>query len=166
MPPVSDPPAFQERAGERNRLASKAAVRTADTLTQVPPSAPVSSSPVSLPGSAHTQGPLVSVPNMGSQESADDERAGSTELLRRADAVQGLARTTGLLAVVLGLAAIALAYFQWQNTGNTTGGTLNAIWTLLAGGVGAVALLAFAEALRLLSAMARSTPAQSGQNQR
>ncbi|MGY2894111.1 hypothetical protein [Deinococcus sp. UYEF24] len=164
MPPVSDPPAFQERAGERNRQASKAATRTADTLTQVPAS-PVISSPVSLPSGAHTQGPLVSVPSSAGYDLSPDAQGASAELLRRADGVQGLARTVGLLAVVLGLAAVALAYFQWQSTGNTTGGTLSAIWTLLAGGVGAVALLAFAEALRLLSALARSTSTRSVQNQ-
>ncbi len=170
MPPVSDPPAFQERAGERNRQASKAAARTADTLTQLPAS-PAITSPVNLPSGAHTQGPLVSVPNGAGYDLSSDAQGVSTELLRRADGVQGLARTVGLLAIVLGLAAVALAYFQWQNTGTTTGGTLNAIWTLLAGGVGAVALLAFAEALRLLSALARSsqaaqaTSAHSVQNQ-
>jgi len=52
--------------------------------------------------------------------------------------------------VVLGLAALALAFFQWRG-----GVSLSAIWTLLTGGVGTVALLAFAEALRLLSALAR-----------
>ncbi|WP_407570062.1 hypothetical protein [Deinococcus altitudinis] len=172
MPPVSDPPAFQERAGERNRQASKAATRTADTLTQMPASpaavSPVISSPISLPSGAHTQGPLVSVPSSAGYELSPDAQGASDELLRRADGVQGLARTVGLLAIVLGLAAVALAYFQWQNTGNTTGGTLSAIWTLLAGGVGAVALLAFAEALRLLSALARTTQAaadRSVQNQ-
>ena len=170
MPPVSDPPAFQERAGERNRQASKAAARTADTLTQLPAS-PAITSPVNLPSGAHTQGPLVSVPNGAGYDLSSDAQGVSTELLRRADGVQGLARTVGLLAIVLGLAAVALAYFQWQNTGTTTGGTLNAIWTLLAGGVGAVALLAFAEALRLLSALARTsqaaqaTSAHSVQNQ-
>lgn len=175
MPPVSDPPAFQERAGERNRQASKAAARTADTLTQLPAS-PAITSPVNLPSGAHTQGPLVSVPNGAGYDLSSDAQGTATqgtatELLRRADGVQGLARTVGLLAIVLGLAAVALAYFQWQNTGTTTGGTLNAIWTLLAGGVGAVALLAFAEALRLLSALARTsqaaqaTSAHSVQNQ-
>ena len=174
MPPVSDPPAFQERAGERNRQAVKEATRTADALTQLPAS-PVISSPVSLPGGAHTQGPLVSVPSSAGYDLSPDAQGTATpdtatqdtaaELLSRADGVQNLARAVGLLAIVLGLAAVALAYFQWQNTGNTTGGTLSAIWTLLAGGVGAVALLAFAEALRLLSALARSTSARSVQNQ-
>jgi hypothetical protein len=153
MPPVSDPPAFQERAGERNRQASRVAVRTAE-----PPQ--LSPSPAFGPtGEDHTQGALVSVPAAVRESGASD--GSSSELLRRADSVQGLARTVGLLAVVLGLAAIALAYFQWQATGSTTAGTLSAIWTLLAGGVGAVALLAFAEALRLLSALARSSLARS-----
>ncbi|WP_424951220.1 hypothetical protein [Deinococcus sp.] len=176
MPPVSDPPAFQERAGERSRQASRAATLAAEPLA----AAAVSPASTFSQG-AHTQGPLVSVPGMGKDSiggsgmggystgeytAADEGQLPSDELLRRADGVQTLARTVGLLAVVLGLAAVALAYFQWQGTGTSTNGTLSAIWTLLAGGVGAVALLAFAEALRLLAALARNSQARSAQHQR
>ena len=139
MPPVSSPPPFQERAGERSRQA---------TRTALPAELPLPAA--STPGvHVHTQGALVSVPAPGSP--ADTAGEYGSELLRRADSVGSLARTVGLLAVVLGLAALALSYFQWQ-----AGNGINAIWTLLAGGVGAVALLAFAEALRLLAALARS----------
>ena len=141
MPPVSSPPPFQERAGERARQATRAA--------------PVAEAAVPVATAAaahvHTQGALVSVPAPSSFPGDPSSASQGGELLRRADSVQSLARTVGLLAVVLGLAALALTYFQWQ-----AGSSLVAIWTLLAGGVGAVALLAFAEALRLLAAMARS----------
>lgn len=159
MPPVSALPAFQERAGERNRQAIRAApvaeaavsqstgqlTRVQSTKTQVS-----EVRTAELPVVAHTQGPLVSVP----AASAGQDAGLRSELLRRADSVGALASTVGLLAVVLGLAALALAFFQWS--GNAS---LSAIWTLLTGGVGTVALLAFAEALRLLSALARSQQA-------
>lgn len=147
MPPVSDPPAFQERAGERNRQASVQTIRP--RLGEPGSDAPETA----VTGSAHTQGPLVSLP----VDTSNEALGVVSELQRRAEGVQGLARTVGLLAVVLGLAAIALAFFQWQGSN-----TLSAIWTLLAGGVGSVALLAFAEALRLLSALARSAQRRQG----
>ena len=159
MPPVSALPAFQERAGERNRQAIRAApvaeavvsqstgqlTRVQSTKTQVS-----EVRTAELPVVAHTQGPLVSVP----AASAGQDAGLRSELLRRADSVGALASTVGLLAVVLGLAALALAFFQWSGNAG-----LSAIWTLLTGGVGTVALLAFAEALRLLSALARSQQA-------
>jgi len=161
MPPVSALPAFQERAGERNRQAIRAApvaeavvsqstgqlTRVQSTKTQVSEVRTAELQAAELPAVAHTQGPLVSAP----AASAGQDAGLRSELLRRADSVGALASTVGLLAVVLGLAALALAFFQWS--GNTG---LSAIWTLLTGGVGTVALLAFAEALRLLSALARS----------
>ena len=161
MPPVSALPAFQERAGERNRQAIRAApvaeaavsqstcqlTRVQSTKTQVSEVRIAELQAAELPAVAHTQGPLVSAP----AASAGQDAGLRSELLRRADSVGALASTVGLLAVVLGLAALALAFFQWS--GNTG---LSAIWTLLTGGVGTVALLAFAEALRLLSALARS----------
>ena len=164
MPPVSALPAFQERAGERNRQAIRAApvaeaavsqstgqlTRAQSTKTQVSEVRTAELQAAELPAVAHTQGPLVSAP----AASAGQDAGLRSELLRRADSVGALAGTVGLLAVVLGLAALALAFFQWS--GNTG---LSAIWTLLTGGVGTVALLAFAEALRLLSALARSQQA-------
>jgi len=54
-----------------------------------------------------------------------------------------------VLAVVLGLAAIGLAYFQYQG-----GAPLNGLWTLIAGGVGSVALFVFAEVTRLIVTLA------------
>ena len=164
MPPVSALPAFQERAGERNRQAIRAApvaeapasqsngqqTGMQTTKTQVS-----DVRTADLPAAAHTQGPLVSVTSASTgQASAAQDANLRSELLRRADSVGALARTVGLLAVVLGLAALGLAYFQWSGNAG-----LSAIWTLLTGGVGTVALLAFAEALRLLSALARSQQA-------
>ena len=159
MPPVSALPAFPERAGERNRQAIRAAPvaeAPASQSTGQPTGMQNTKTQVSevqaaeLPAVAHTQGPLVSVSAASAGQDADLR----SELLRRADSVGALASTVGLLAVVLGLAALALAFFQWSGNAG-----LSAIWTLLTGGVGTVALLAFAEALRLLSALARSQKA-------
>ncbi len=164
MPPVSALPAFQERAGERNRQAIRAApvaeaavsqstgqlTRAQSTKTQVSEVRTAELQAAELPAMAHTQGPLVSAP----ATSAGQDAGLRSELLRRADSVRALASTVGLLAAVLGLAALALAFFQWSGNAG-----LSAIWTLLTGGVGTVALLAFAEALRLLSALARSQQA-------
>ena len=72
----------------------------------------------------------------------------SAALRARADSVQRFSGTVRLLAVVLGLAALGLAFVQYRDTQ-----TISAVWTLLTGGVGTVALLAFAEALRLLAAL-------------
>ena len=161
MPPVSALPAFQERAGERNRQAIRAA-----PVAEVPPSTPPTGTQTrgtqvsdvrttELPAAAHTQGPLVSVTAASAGQAGIGQDAGlRSELLRRADSVGTLARTVGLLAVVLGLAALGLAFFQWSGNAG-----LSALWTLLTGGVGTVALLDFAEALRLLSALARSQQA-------
>jgi|GEM_PF-2171893 len=159
MPPVSDPPAFQERAGERNRQASSQSSRPVVRIGEPE----MGLGDTGEASGAHTQGPLVSVPISRPLDRQTDPTSSLSpdalgvvsELQRRAEGVQGLARTVALLSVVLGVAAVALAYFQWQGDN-----TLSAIWTLLAGGVGTVALLAFAEALRLLSALARSAQRQ------
>ncbi len=159
MPPVSDPPPFQERAGERNRQASSQSSRPVVRIGEPE----LGLGDTDTGSSGHTQGPLVSVPVSRPLDRQPDASVSAeslgvvTELQRRAEGVQGLARTVSLLAVVLGLAAVVLAFFQWQ--GNNT---LSAIWTLLAGGVGSIALLAFAEALRLLSALARSAQHRQG----
>lgn len=159
MPPVSDPPPFQERAGERNRQANSQSNRPVVRIGEPE----LGLGDTGTASSAHTQGPLVSVPVSRPLDRQPDASLSAeslgvvSELQRRAEGVQGLARTVGLLAVVLGVAAIVLAFFQWQ--GNNT---LSAIWTLLAGGVGSIALLAFAEALRLLSALARSAQHRQG----
>ncbi|WP_425147931.1 hypothetical protein [Deinococcus sp.] len=82
--------------------------------------------------------------------------SGRDLLLRRAEAVQGFSGTIRLLAIVLGLAALGLAYVQYQRSE-----ALSAIWTLLTGGVGTVALLAFAEALRMLAALGSELGAEA-----
>jgi hypothetical protein len=132
MPPVSDPLSAGNRKPPRVGVLAEA------------PEAAISSG-------AHSQGTLVSVPVPSALGDGAGALSEGTDLLRRADTVLAFARTVGLLAIVLGVAALGVAYFQWQ-----ANNTLSGLWTLLAGGVGTVALLAFAEALRLLSALART----------
>ena len=81
--------------------------------------------------------------------------SGRDRLRARAESVQGFSGTVRLLAVVLGLAALGLAYVQYRDNG-----AIGALWTLLSGGVGTVALLAFAEALRLLATLGSELSAE------
>lgn len=72
-------------------------------------------------------------------------------LVERANAVGGLAGRLQVLAVILGLAAVGLAVFQFLG-----GELLNGMWTLIAGGVSCIALLAFADVTRLIAALAQA----------
>lgn len=74
-----------------------------------------------------------------------------TVLAERATAVHGLVSRLRLLAVVLGLAALGLAVIQYLDENPFQG-----LWTLIAGGVGAVALLIFADVTRLIVSLARA----------
>ncbi|EYB68388.1 hypothetical protein DEIPH_ctg025orf0278 [Deinococcus phoenicis] len=119
---------------------------------------PETQPPLTAPSTA--SGPAVSVP----AEPAPATRvaaAGTESLLAglavRAGAVSGLVSRLQLLGVVLGLAAVGLAVFQFLG-----GAPLNGLWTLIAGGVGCIALLAFADVTRLIVALARAV-ADGGQ---
>lgn len=78
--------------------------------------------------------------------------ASVSALYAQADAVEALVSRLRILGVVLGVSAIALAFFLF-----TADQQLSGIWTLIAGGVGAISLLAVAELARLLVAIARAT---------
>ncbi|MBB5232678.1 hypothetical protein [Deinococcus budaensis] len=72
-------------------------------------------------------------------------------LAERASAVHALVGRLRLLAVVLGLAAAGLAVIQYLDENPFQG-----LWTLIAGGVGAIALLIFADVTRLIVTLARA----------
>ncbi len=74
------------------------------------------------------------------------------DLLAQAGAVAGLGGRLRLLAVILMLAALGLAYFLYTAE---TPQPLNALWVIIAGGVGAVALTVLASLTRLLATMAQ-----------
>ena len=78
-------------------------------------------------------------------------------LARHADAVHALLGRLRLLGAVLFVAALALAYFQFAE-----GARLDGLWTLLAGGVGTIALLALADLGRLLVALSRAVSGGGG----
>ncbi|MGM9320721.1 hypothetical protein, partial [Deinococcus aquaticus] len=72
-------------------------------------------------------------------------------------AVEGLTGRLRVLGAVLFVASVALAFFQFSG-----GEPLAALWTLLAGGVGTIALIALADIARLLVSLARASSASSG----
>ncbi|UBV42051.1 hypothetical protein LAJ19_10445 [Deinococcus taeanensis] len=78
-------------------------------------------------------------------------------LARQADVVDGLTGRLRLLGIVLFVGAVLLAGFQFL-----AGERLTALWTLLAGGVGTITLMALAEMARLLVALARASGEGSG----
>ncbi|KEF34973.1 hypothetical protein RDMS_04020 [Deinococcus sp. RL] len=76
-------------------------------------------------------------------------------LAERANAVHALVGRLRVLAVVLGLAAVGLAAVQYLNEQPFQG-----LWTLIAGGVGSVALFIFADVTRLIVTLARAVAEQ------
>ncbi len=76
--------------------------------------------------------------------------AAATALARQAGTVESLAGRLRILALVLFVGALLLAFFQF--TGDQA---LAGLWTLLSGGVGAIALLALGEISGLLALIAR-----------
>ncbi|PTA68307.1 hypothetical protein [Deinococcus arcticus] len=78
-------------------------------------------------------------------------------LARQADQVAGLGGRLRLLGAVLFVGALALAFFQFQG-----GEALAGLWTLLAGGVGTIAVMALADLARLLVALARASVEGAG----
>ncbi|MPY65428.1 hypothetical protein F8S09_01805 [Deinococcus sp. SDU3-2] len=101
-------------------------------------------------------------PGAGELMSAQDRPAKPTAplaalpmLAERANAVHALVGRLRVLAVVLGLAAVGLAAVQYLNEQAFQG-----FWTLIAGGVGSVALFIFADVTRLIVTLARAVAEQ------
>ncbi len=78
-------------------------------------------------------------------------------LARQADLASGLPGRLRVLGVVLFLGAVALAVFQFTGGERTAG-----LWTLLAGGVGTIALVSLADIARLLVSLAHAVGDGSG----
>lgn len=119
--------------------------------------------PVTLPavGSKLERSPASAPPPTSpvpaSRAAAVGTKSPLAELSERAGAVGALVSRLQVLAVVLGLAAVGLAAFQFLE-----GALLNGMWTLIAGGVSCIALLAFAEVTRLIVSLARAVAGGSG----
>ncbi|QFP76014.1 hypothetical protein [Deinococcus sp. AJ005] len=121
------------------------------------PNRPIPRSAVAVPGNTAPDSPKPELqavsdpmPTAAPPVTALSKVAAATALARQAGTVEGLAGRLKLLGAVLFVAALALAFFQF--TGDQA---LAGIWTLLSGGVGAIALLALGELSALLALMAR-----------
>ncbi|WP_272977052.1 hypothetical protein [Deinococcus geothermalis] len=136
-------PQRKETPGERLAVPSAPSVEPAPKVPQS--AAEAGSAPVPAPAAVPAE--AAPATRVASAE-AESILAG---LAARANAVSGLVSRLQLLAVVLGLAAVGLAFFQYR-----AGAGLNGLWTLIAGGVGCIALLAFADVTRLLVSLARA----------
>lgn len=78
------------------------------------------------------------------------QAAATSALAVQSEVVASLVSRLRVLGGVLFVAAVALAFFQYQ-----AGTPLSGLWTLIAGGVGGVALLALSDIARLLVGVAR-----------
>ncbi|GGR94687.1 hypothetical protein [Deinococcus sedimenti] len=101
--------------------------------------------------------PSASVPAAVATPALRGSAGAAAALARQADLASGLPGRLRVLGVVLFLGAVALAFFQF------TGGERYAgLWTLLAGGVGTIALVSLAEIARLLVSLAHAVGDGSG----
>ncbi|UQN06224.1 hypothetical protein [Deinococcus sp. QL22] len=131
--PAASPPAAQPAATPAPKLAApKVAAPTPPVAAAPAPSAPV--------------------PQPTAIKTLPTRSASVSGLHAQADAVEALVSRLRILGVVLGVSAIALAFFLF-----TAGQGLSGIWTLIAGGVGGISLLTLAELARLLVGIARAT---------
>lgn len=115
------------------------------TKTQDPRPAPAPSAPVTTPA------PPVPAPALRGSAGA------AATLARQTDLASGLPGRLRVLGAVLFVGAVVLAIFQF-----TGGERLAGLWTLLAGGVGTIALVSLADIARLLVSLARALDAGSG----
>ncbi|WP_019009898.1 hypothetical protein [Deinococcus aquatilis] len=138
--------------------APKVAAQTPVAQTPVAPTS-VTQPPATQTPSAPT--PAATAPASTPSTSASSPKAirtlptrsaSASGLYAQADAVEALVSRLRILGVVLGVSAIALAFFLF-----TAGQGLSGIWTLIAGGVGGISLLTLAELARLLVGIARAT---------
>ncbi|ADV68227.1 hypothetical protein [Deinococcus maricopensis] len=142
------------------RAAPEPATATPDRTPE-----PVSPAPDPAPSAPR---PIVisSTPVTSSADDVNAPRAGGTvatpgiaaalasgELAQAASSAEGYVGAIRALAVVLGLAALGVAFMQWRNDQ-----ALAALWVLASGGVAAIALLMLASVTRLLVAVARQLP--------
>ncbi|WP_415831319.1 hypothetical protein, partial [Deinococcus frigens] len=95
--------------------------------------------------------PISALPIIAPPVTALSKVAAATALARQAETVEALAGRLKILGAVLFVGALALAFFQF-----TGGQPLAGIWTLLSGGVGAIALLALGEMSGLLALLGRA----------
>ncbi|GGO20541.1 hypothetical protein [Deinococcus humi] len=142
-------PAAQTQTAPKIEQPSRPTPRSAVPL---PNSAATASRPDRAAAEAHADTPASDSPPVTAPPvTALSKVAAATALARQAGTVESLAGRLKLLAVVLFVGALLLAFFQF--TGDQA---LAGLWTLLSGGVGAIALLALGEMSGLLALIART----------
>lgn len=132
--------------------------RTPD-LAKAPASATAEVAPAPAPAPAPLPTPIAAPTAAAAAAGVPLRGAASAvaALARQADLVDGLTGRLRVLGAVLFVASVALAFFQFSG-----GQPLAALWTLLAGGVGTIALMALADIARLLVALARASGTSGG----
>ncbi|MXV18918.1 hypothetical protein [Deinococcus xianganensis] len=122
----------------------------APDLSRAPEARPAPApAPTSVPPAPVTAAPVT--PTLRGSAGA------AATLARQADLASGLPGRLRVLGAVLFLGAVALAFFQFTGGERTAG-----LWTLLAGGVGTIALVSLAEIARLLVSLAHAVGDGSG----
>ncbi|GGK97867.1 hypothetical protein [Deinococcus radiotolerans] len=123
--------------------------------------APVGTAAAPAPVALSSAAPTLSTPAPAAPAPSVPALRGSAgaaaALARQADLAAGLPGRLRVLGVVLFLGAVILAIFQF-----TGGERLAGLWTLLAGGVGTVALVGLADIARLLISLALAAGEGSG----
>lgn len=131
-------PSSTQPGPDQTRPSSPAAAPTPVVISTAPTPAPRLSSAQPAPAAREV-----------SVAPAQGSAAPSGDLLRQAEAVARFAGTLRLLAFALGLAAVLVGVLRFRD-----GSTVDGLWTLGTGVVGAFALLVFAQVAQLLVSMA------------
>ncbi|BDP41233.1 hypothetical protein DAETH_12020 [Deinococcus aetherius] len=154
------PPGQNDLGGETVRVIGPSArVQTPAPAPTTPTKAPPTPAPIVVTPTLADPAPVTVTPEVapaapapaGPRVRPGRARGGLADLDARAEGVLGWVGRLRLLAAVLGLAALGLAAFQFAEGPRLTG-----LWTLIVGGVGALALLAFAEVADLVVSLART----------
>ena len=154
------PPAPRPAAPQPQPSAAPAAKAQPRVVASPSSPLPVPSGPAPVAAAPTPASPVPAAPAMAAPvptseapvSLASPVAGARAELLAQAGTVAGLGGRLRLLAVILMLAALGLAYFLFTAE---TPQPLNALWVIVAGGVGAVALTVLASLTRLLATMAQ-----------
>ena len=149
--PVSAAPVVISSSGFSPSRTPDLTKSPASPRSEVAPAPAPAPAPVPMPTAAPAAAPAsAGVPLRGAASAV-------AALTRQADLVDSLTGRLRVLGAVLFVTSVALAFFQCSG-----GEQLVALWTLLAGGVGTIALMALADIARLLVALARASGTSGG----
>lgn len=153
--PDAPAPAVQERPAPTPVVISSSAF----SPTRPDPKGPdLSRAPEARPAPAPAPpAPVTAAPVTPVAPTLRGSAGAAATLARQADLASGLPGRLRVLGAVLFLGAVALAVFQFTGGERTAG-----LWTLLAGGVGTIALVSLAEIARLLVSLAHAVGDGSG----